>query len=388
MYLMDNFRKDEKNAAIQKPELNHTYKPQSEYPMTLSNQYYFYDTRVIGEPIDLRDLRGLFRLDRTIDENRLKRSIEDSLRAHKVYGIHFSPSGSILRNETYDASVGEVTIQPEQFGAYRMKKASLKRDLLRQAMFDFEIVHVGGVRFLYMNLSHLVADQVSLNLLYDEISDRYEGKEPVKEDYDYFDAAAYEEELKESAFRLEALRFFDSQFKGFKGKIAGDFGIHPIFSVSCEIGAGISQTQKKEFLKRCGVSESIYIHAALFLTLAKLLNQNHLTCRVFHHGRDTSAYDTMHGCIARGVFVRADIDRKNPAAEFLNQLRTTMRDTIYCDVIPIQELAGRYPQADSCISLNYRKHMKKSFHLGKRQLPSFPVGYIPRLKAHRSMAPF
>ena len=374
------YRKNGMNAAIRKPELNHTYKPEREYPMTLSNQYFFYDVRVIGEPIDLRDLRGLFRLDRTIDEGRLKQAIEDSLRAHKVYGIRFSPSGNILRRETYDTTVGEVTIEPEHFDAYRMKKSSLKRDLLRQDMFDFEIVHAGKTRFLYMNLSHLVADQVSINLLYDEISDRYEGKEPAKENYDYFDVAAYEEELRESAFRSEALRFFDRQFKDFKGKPAKASGNHPLFSVSQEISTGMSQTQSAEFLKRNGVSESIYIQAALFLTLAKLLGQNHLTCRIFHSGRDTSACVHLHGCMARGVFVREEIDRMKTTGTFLKELQTTWQDTVYYDVIPIQELAKRYPQADSCISLNYRGHMKKSFHLGQKQLPAFPVGYIPGLK--------
>ena len=82
-----------------------------------------------------------------------------------------------------------------------------------------------------MNLSHLVVDQISMNLLYDEISDRYEGKEPVKEDYDYFDVAAYEKELRGSAFRSEALRFFDRQFKGFKGKPAKASGHYPLFSL-------------------------------------------------------------------------------------------------------------------------------------------------------------
>jgi hypothetical protein len=80
--------------------------------------------------------------------------------------------------------------------------------------------------------------------------------------------------------------------------------------------------------------------------------------------------------------VRADIDRKKSTGVFLNELQTTWQDTVYYDVIPIQELAERYPQADSCISLNYRGHMKKSFHLGKKQFPSFPVAYLPGLK-HR-----
>lgn len=374
------YREYEKNAAIRKPELNHTYKPEREYPLTLSNQYFFYDVRIIGEPIDLRDLRGLFRLDRTVDEGRLKQAIEDSLRAHKVYGIRFSPSGSILRNEAYDTAVTEVTIEPEHFDAYRMKKSSRKRDLLRQPMFDFEIVHVGKTRFLYMNLSHLVVDQISMNLLYDEISDRYEGKEPVKEDYDYFDVAAYEKELRGSAFRSEALRFFDRQFKGFKGKPAKASGHYPLFSLSQEISTGMTQTQSAEFLKRNGVSEGIYIQAVLFLTLAKLLGQNQLTCRIFHSGRDTSACDHLHGCMARGVFARAKIDRTKTTSAFLKELQTAWQDTVYYDVIPIQELAGRYPQADSCISLNYRGHMKKRFHLGQKQLPAFPVGYIPLLK--------
>ena len=374
--------KNKKNAAIRKPELNHKYKSEREYTMTLSNQYFFYDTRIIGEPIDLRDLRGLFRLDRTIDEGRLKQAIADSLKAHKVYGMRFSPSGSILRNEAYDTAVGEATIVPEYFNTYLLKKALLKRDLLRHALFDLEIIHAGKTRFLYINLSHLVADQVSVNLLYDEISDRYEGKEPAKEDYDYFDVAAYEGELKESVFRREALRFFDRQFGDFKGKPAAASGNYPISSVSREISAGLSQTQKAEFLKRSGISEIIYIQAALFLTLSKFLGQNHLTCRIFHSGRDTSVYDRIHGCIARGVFVRADIDRKKSTGVFLNELQTTWQDTVYYDVIPIQELAERYPQADSCISLNYRGHMKKSFHLGKKQFPSFPVAYLPGLK-HR-----
>ena len=373
------YRKGEKSAATRKPELHHAYKSGREYPMTLSNQYFFYDTSIIGEAIDMSDLRGLFRLERSINEDRLKRSIEDSLRAHKVYGIRFSPSGNILRNETYDTAVGEVTIEPEHFDAYRMKKSSLKRDLLRQPMFDFEIVHAGKIRFLYMNLSHLVVDQVSANLLYDEISDRYEGKEPVKEDYDYFDVAAYEGELRRSAFRMEALRFFDRQFEDCKGKPARAFGNHPVFAVSREISAGPAQTQKSAFPERNGVSASVYMQAALFLAMAKFLGQNHLTCRIFHHGRDTSAYNLLHGCIARGVFVRADIDREKPVGDFLHELQTRWQDSVYYDVIPAQELAKRYPQADYCISLNYRGDMRKSFHLGKKQLPSFPIRYLPGL---------
>ena len=366
----------EKNTDIRKPVLDHKYRPEREYPMTLSNHYFFYDAGSIGEPIDWTDVRYLYRLDRTVDEGRLRQAIENSLRAHKVYGIRFSQSGMILRNEAYDPTVGEVTIEPERFGAYRMKKSSQKRDLLRQALFEFEIVHAGKTRFLYMNLSHLVADQVSINLLYDEISDRYEGREPVREDYDYFDVAAYEGELKDSVFRREALRFFDMQLGSFKGMPAGASGNYPICSVSREIDAGLSQTQKTEFLKRNGVSESTYIHAALFLTLAKFLDQNRLICQIFHSGRDGSSYDNLHGCVARATLLRADIDRKKATGDFLNELQKTWQDTVYYDVIPIQELVGRYPQAESFISLNYRGNMKRSFHLGEKKLPSLPLGYL------------
>ena len=366
----------EKNADIRKPVLDHKYKPEREYPMTLSNHYFFYDAESIGEPIDWTDVRCLYRLDRTTDEERLRQAIEDSLRAHKVYGIRFDPSGMILRNEAYDTSVGEVTIDPEKFGAYRMKKSSQKRDLLRQSLFEFEIVRAGKTRFLYLNLSHLLADQVSINLLFDEISDRYEGREPVREDYDYFDVAAYEGELKGSDFRREALRFFDSQFGDLRKKPAGACGNYPICSVSREIGAGLSQTQKTKFLKQNGVSESTYIQAALFLTLAKFLDQNRLICQIFHSGRDGSAYDNLHGCVARATLLRADIGRTKATGDFLNELQKTWQDTVYYDVIPIQELVVRYPQAESFISLNYRGNMKRSFHLGEKKLPSLPLGYL------------
>ena len=378
----------EKNADMRKPVLDHKYKPEREYPMTLSNHYFFYNTGSIGEPIDWTDLRFLFRLDRTVDEGRLKQAIEESLMSHRVYGIRFSPSGMILRNEAYDTTVGEVTVEPEKFGAYRMKKSSQRRDLLRQALFDLEIVHAGKTRFLYMNISHLVADQVSINLLYDEISDRYEGREPVRENYDFFDVAAYEGELKGSVFHREALRFFDRQFGSFKGMPAGASENHPICSVSREIGCALSQAQKTKFLKQNEVSDSTYIQAALFLTLAKFLGQDRLICQIFHNGRDTSAYDNLHGCVARGVLVRADIDRTKATGEFLNELQKTWQDTVYYDVIPIQELVERYPQAGSCISMNYRGKMKRSFHLGEKQFPSLPLGYLPGLKHRQAWLQF
>ena len=361
-----------------KPPLTHRETAEKEYPLTLSQKYNFYDCDKINETIDLMDWRAYYELDGTVDLPRLKKAIEDSLKAHAAYGIRFTPDRKVIRKDVFEAAVAEVTVSPDAFEAFRRNKAARKRDLLNDPMFDIEIIHVEEKTFLSVNMTHQVFDGASIALLYDEISDRYEGREPARaaDGFDIFDVAAYEKALEGSVFRAEAEAYFDRQFAGLKEKPKGDTEEHLDSAVRTVIAADLSNAGKETFLKQAGVSEITYIQAAYFLALSKCLERDQLTCKILHSGRDETAYRDIHGSIARAVFVAADIDPDMRVRRFLDTLQDAYQKAVYYDVIPLPEMAEKYPGAEQEIYLNYRGNAGKGFHLGEKQFQFLPIGYF------------
>lgn len=360
-----------------KPELTKKYDVQSEYPLTLGQKYNFYDCESIGDTIDLMDLRAFYELDDTVEIEKLKKAIEDSLKAHKVYGINFNKeNGTFIRNNNYDASVLEIDVEPDKFEEYRINKSTGKRDILNDRMYDIEVIHVGEKTFLYMNLSHQIFDGASIGLLFNEISDRYEGKTPLAEEYDIFDVAMYEKEVKESSFYEKALEFFDSNFSNLEKKPEGDSMEHQDSAVRRLSTVDFDKIGKDDFLREAGISEITYIQGALSIALSKILEKEKLTYKVIHSGRDTGAYSTVHGSIARAVYVAADVNKDMTVKEYLNNLQDVYQDSVYYDVVPMCEMAEKYPEVESEIYLNFRGKSSGGFHLGNKTFEFLQIGYF------------
>ena len=366
-----------KNSGTLKPELSKKYEIQREYPLTLSNKYNFFDCEKIGETIDLMDLRAFYELDSQVDIPKLKKAIEDSLRAHPVYGIRFSKDRNIIRQTQYEAVVSEIHVSPESFEQFRRDKAAAKRDLENDRMFDIDVIHVGSEKtFLYMNMTHQIFDGASIALLQDEISDRYEGKQPKTEEFDIFDVSKYESELQKSEFYDDAWKFFDSEFKDLEEKPLGDTAEHLDSAVRRLTNIDFAAIGKDDFLRKHGISEITYIQGALCLALKKVINRDNLTYKVLHSGRDTISYSNIHGSIARGVYVLAKAKDGMTVLDFLNGLQESYQNSVYYDVIPMQEISEKYPNVDSEIYLNFRGKRGMGFHLGNKMMPFLPIGYF------------
>lgn len=366
----------EKNAKNPKPEFK-KYDKEGEYPLTLSNRYNIYDCEKINETIDLMDWRAFYELDEEVDISKLKKAIEDSLMAHQVYGININKDQSIIRNESFKAEVLEITVEPEKFEEFRRNKAYHKRDMLNDQLFDIEVIHVGTVKtFLYMNMTHQIFDGAAIALLYEEISQRYEGKTPEKEIYDIFDVSKYEEEVRNSSFYDDAVSYFDNQFKDLEAKDFKDTVEHQDSSARKLSDVDLNEIGRDEFLKKTGVSDITYIQAAICIAVSKAINQRKFTYKILHSGRDISEYNDIHGSIARGVYMLTDIDENLTVKDYLNKLQDTYQETVYYDVIPMKEIATKYPAVETEIYINYRGKMGKGFHLGDKRFQFLPIGYF------------
>lgn len=261
---------------------------------------------------------------------------------------------------------------------YYSKAGSRKRNMEEDNMVDSTIIKFNGKAYLYLRMPHLVYDGISTNALLKNITQCYNGGNPVDEIATIFDEGNYQKKVMESSFYDEALQYYDEKLKeyptDFRKEMKDDYFT---YFFNEKIGQ-LSEADYKKFLKENGLTFGILLQASFVLAISKDLKKDKLIYRLFHSGRYNMMLDNMQGTEARPVLMLADFKNDERVVDFLQKLQYQYFESVYYDVVPFTEMVKRYPDIDSGIVFNYRGNLLGSTDIVLDGKPnSFSVlGYI------------
>ena len=200
----------EEFAKIKKEKMI-DYSVRETYPLIGIQKYFGYILR--GNTTG--NLPFLFKLDKSVDLDRLKKSIEKLFDVHPELKniIQTGSTGALenFRNDDREIDIPIITVSDEEWD-------ELKGGLITPYMFgeNDPIYHsaiyvTDSDNYLFFDLAHIAGDGVSMNIIFEDINAIYLGKEVKKQTYTMYEYILDEEERKTKGKREECIKYFSKQ---------------------------------------------------------------------------------------------------------------------------------------------------------------------------------
>ncbi len=300
---LEEFAKIKKESMID-------YSVRETYPLIGIQKYFGYILR--GNTTG--NLPFLFKLDKSVDLDRLKKSIEQVFEVHPELKNIIQP-GSTGALENFRDDNREIDIQIVKVSDDEWR--GIQGNLITPYMFGANdpIYHAAiyvtdSDNYLFFDLAHIAGDGMSMNIIFEDINAIYTGKEVKKQTYTMYEYILDEEERKAKGKREECIKYFSKQTenlkirksilnrkdfhdldKGITGVIRGDL-------------TGISKNAVKMFCNKNNVSENVLFLNAFTYCISVFANDDDVVCTSTHSGRTDSRWYRLIGPLYMTYYFR------------------------------------------------------------------------------------
>lgn len=360
------------------------------YPLTLAQKYQKAVMEAGNASIETIELDRYYELDDNIDEEKLKNAVFEALDAHDIYRVRID--GSVMKVSDDHPVVALYYFTESMFKEYRANSYGRKLDCRIEAPIqadiiccvkdycdhDYQATDVLDKKYLHIKASHYIYDQVSLSILFDEISARYEGNTAAipKETVTMFDISDREEKAKESKEYKDALKFFDEQYSGRGcGSLNHRKGENSL--VLKNILSFTTATELDKKVRDKGLTTGIFMIGMFEKTLADYFKKKDFSYMLLSDGRMKEEEKNTHGGMAKGVYVASSIgdfvDNLNFAdgdetKKYFDMISYKSRQSIACNIVDFSEIINKYKDINSLVTVNYVGNNKYKHRLLGREL--------------------
>ena len=308
--LSDNptVEKLEQFAAIKK-ESNVDYTVRETYPLIGIQKYFGYILR--GNTTS--NLPFLFKLDKSVDLDRLKKAVEDVFDIHPEMKVIIQPSNGLLtnfRDDNRKIDVPIVNVKDEEWAQIRANLIQPFMYTEGESVFHVAIYVTDSDNYLFFDLGHIVGDGMSMNIVFEDINALYKGEKVKKQSYTLYEYILDEEDRKAHGRREEAIAYFCKQTENHKisrsilnKQDCSDLksGVNGVINGEIE---GLSRKAVQSFCSRFNVSENVFFLTAFSYCMSIFANEDDVICTSTHSGRTDSRWYRVIGPLYMTYYFR------------------------------------------------------------------------------------
>lgn len=308
-----------------------------EYPLTNIQMYFGY----IIKGNTTGNLPFLYKLDDSIDLERLKNAVLKVCDAHPIMKANIHFNGKMLMTYRNDNKVIPIPIEKMTESLWEEKKKELVRAFTYTE--DDDLVHVflcetEKSKYFFIDVAHIIGDGVSIGIILKDINKIYCGKNVEPEKFTFFEYA-----LEDNARRTNGVRESDIKKTGelmkdvclnrsiLNKRLAPDT-FEKKYAV---IKSNFKRLTRKEILYYCkenGVSENVMFLSAFNYLIYLFSDQDDVFANSIHSGRTDSRYAHMVGSLFITYFCRFTRKPHETVIDLLkrtgSQIMTTMKNSV------------------------------------------------------------
>ena len=284
----------------------------------------------------------LWTLPGELDEKKVCQAVEQVLRCHPYLNTHFEmKDGQVMQLPIEgDPKVDCEVLDEKQFKRFK-KNFKQPFNLSEGPLYKLAIVRCGNKLYLFTDFHHLVFDGRSYDIFISQLIAALEGKEPVRENYTYFDYAQDQQEFRQSEAFAAARDFFAERMTGFEGAS----GVLPDRSA---VGPGkealLTKKVGADIAQRCldlGISPASYYLSAAFLTVRAFCgNRKVYLCTISNGRSDMRTSDTL-GMFVNTLALSSEIG-DGPVDEYLKETDRIFAETLRHEYYPFAQVASDF----------------------------------------------
>ena len=286
------------------------YSPRPVYPLTSMMMYFSYV--IAGNTTG--NLPFVFRLDNSVDLDRLKEAFHRLMDAHPALKAIIKPTEqkyyAVFRDDTRTIDIP----------VYQWTEAEVEKNM--QAMLvpfryreDDNLVHVAlaqteAHKYMFFDVAHVIGDGITMNILMEDLKKIYDGEEVPTERYSFYEYILDAKAKEESGVRERDSAAVDALMKGDRMRQTlltrhdrqdcsrGVYGV---------IRRRFDRIVRKEILYYCkknSVSENALFLSAFNYTAALFADEDDVFVNSIHSGRTDGRWTGLAGCLFKTYLCR------------------------------------------------------------------------------------
>ena len=267
------------------------------------------------------NLPYLYTLDKSLDEERLRIAILDTVEAHPTLftRIELTDEGEPVQTIDMDNEKWELEI--EDTDDIKKKAAQLVApfDIYNDRLFRIHLLRDDNHLYLFIDYHHLIVDGTSMSLLLHDINDAYNGKSIGEESLTQADVCTEEEALRQSPAFEEAKQWYAKNFdcSDTFTQLLPDREDPVLEEASLLRTLSIDPKRVEQFCHDNGIFKSTLFTMAYAYLLAKFNNEQESLFNTVYNGRKTKELAHTVGMFVKTLPVYAKFAPDTTVMDYL-----------------------------------------------------------------------
>ena len=266
------------------------------------------------------NLPYLYELDKSLDEERLRTAVIDTVEAHPTLFTRIELTDDGEPVQTIDMDNEEWELDVEDVDDIEQTAAQLVRpfDIYNDRLFRIHLLRDDSHLYLFIDYHHLIVDGTSMSLLLHDINDAYNGKVIGEERMTLSDVCAEEEALRQSPAFKEAKEWYAKNFDcgDTFTQLLPDREESELKEASLLHTLSTDMNRVEQFCQQNGIFKSTLFTMAYAYLLAKFNNEQEALFNTVYNGRKTKQLNHTVGMFVKTLPVYASGCRQHDVYSF------------------------------------------------------------------------
>ena len=282
----------------------------------------------------------LFKLDPSVDLDRMKRAIEGLFPIHPILNDvvqMFQDKGyANFRDDNRPVNIPIIELSPD---SWEQTMKGLIRPYLYNSgepLYHIELYRVGEDKYLFFDLAHIISDGMTMSILLEDLNRLYLGETLEPETYTYYDFLIDHEHRMKMGLHIPNIVYY-CKLMGDKRIKRSILNLSGTQDLSSHINAAlhgcfrrVDEARVKEFCQANNISENVFFLTAFNYLISIYSDNSDTICSSIHNGRTDSRWGRIAGCLfATYGFRRKFMDSETVVDAVRNSARQIL-ETMRC----------------------------------------------------------
>ena len=329
-------------ALLANKEDEKVYDIQDEYPLTKTQEGIFIES--IAKPGSTNyNIPLLFKIDKSIDLEKLKDSVLKALTAHDylLLNLAMDDDGNIK------ALRKEVQPKVDIIKVDKLDQTSLVRpfEIVGGSLYRAEIYQTKQDNYLFLDFHHIICDGTSENIILTDINRAYAGEELEKESFSGFELALEEVDKRNSKAYEEAKNYYTSLLKevedgyllrkDLKTKEEAKLHVDDIY-------ASLDVDKIKDFANKNGLTLNAITNFVFGFAFSKFIYKQDALFVTIYNGRNSSKTMNTVSMMVKTLPVYVKYKEEDEIVPLLASMKKQLENSELNDIFSFQEVASTF----------------------------------------------
>lgn len=289
----------------------------------------------------------LFEIDKKIDLNKLKESINNMIEAHPfLKTTFFSLENGDIRQRRND----DIALEENEIEIIKTKNIEdIKRELIKpfemlnHRLFRIKIIETEKQNYLFMDFHHIICDGTSLRIIIDDISRAYAGEILEKETFSSFENVLREEKKLKTNQLENAKKYFQNLVSDIETKclIEGDACEKitkkvSVFNYRCN---KLNVKEIQDFCNKNSISLNGFFSSAFGFLLSKYAHRFDSIFAGVYNGRSDAQMENIVGMFVKTSPIVCKIDNNVAVIDYIKNITQQLVETMSHDIYAFSQMA-------------------------------------------------